>query len=231
MKRFSILLAGICLALAPLAMGADKDSPYQIDKKAFKKQYKVIALAPIDADPVLELPDNVAAMIEQEITARLQKRGYTVLPTSVLTGIRDTMEKQVGGFTDAETGRTDPAKVQAVRSHAFRELWFREQLDAIAMIRVRVTRAEVENDSAKWDGVKQKLATSGKRHKYAARVAASSVTFAVFDDKDTLLYVDDGGLEMLMRREGQSFIPLTAGQFFSDEKRIRKAAQLSVAKI
>ena len=231
MKRFSILLAGVCLALAPIAMAADKDSPYLIDKKQFKKQYKVIALAPIDADPVFEMPDSVAAMIEGEITARLQKRGYTVIPSTVLASIRKEMEGQVGGITDAETGREDIAKKQAVRVHAFRELWFREQLDAIATIRLYVTRADVENDSARWDGAKQKIESSGKKFKYTARVSASSVAFAVFDDTDKLLFVDDGGLEMLMRREGDGFTPLPAERFFNDEKRIRKAAQLSVAKI
>ena len=230
MKALAALGAVLALSVGSVAVAAD-DSPYFIDKRTFKKQYKVIALAPIDADPALHMPDSAARMIEEEITARLQKRGYTVLPTSVLAGIRKTMEEQVGGFTDPDTGQTDAAKVQAVRVHAFRELWFRHRPDAVATIRVEVTRADVESDTAEWDGVKQRLEREGRRLNYTARVAASSVSFTIYDETNQPLYMAYGGLEMLMKRVGESFEALDPSLYFVDEKRIRKAAQLAVKEI
>ena len=99
MKAMLTVLAGFFLIVSGTAAAAKSDDAYLLVKKRdFKKTYKVIALAPVDADPYLEMPDSVAAMLEQEVTARLQKRGYTVIPSSVLAGIRKTMEAQVGGL-------------------------------------------------------------------------------------------------------------------------------------
>lgn len=231
MKILPAALIAFCLAIAPAAIAADKDSPYYIDKRTFKKQYKVIALAPIDADALLQMPDTVARMIEEEITARLKKRGYTVLPSSVLADIRANMEKQVGGFIDSETGQTDVEKVRAVRTHAFRELWFRHKLDAVSTMRVQITQADVESDRGEWDGVKQSLEREGRRMNYTAKVAASTVSFAIYDQTDKPLYIAYGGLEMLMKRVGDGFEPIDPSLYFVDEKRIRKAAQLTVKEI
>ena len=97
MKRTLTLLLG-CLLFVGVTASAQDDDPYLIDKRQFKKQFKTIALAPVDADAVLQMPDAVGQMIEQEVTKHLQKRGYTVIPTSVLADIRKMMEQQVGGY-------------------------------------------------------------------------------------------------------------------------------------
>jgi hypothetical protein len=96
---FSFVLLA-CAAIAIPAVAAKKDDAFVIDKKEFKKQFKTIALSPIDADPVLKMPDSVAAMVEEEITKHLEKRGYVVIPSSVLGGIRNKMEALVGGVTN-----------------------------------------------------------------------------------------------------------------------------------
>jgi len=44
------------------------------------------------------MPATVAAILEEVITARLKKRGYMVIPSSVLAEIRKTMEEQVGNL-------------------------------------------------------------------------------------------------------------------------------------
>ena len=91
------------------ANAADKDSAFMVNKKSFKKQYRTIALTPVYSDPLLKMPEHVGVIIEEEITNFLQKRGYTVIPTSVLAEIRKSMETQVGGFEDPETGSVDSA--------------------------------------------------------------------------------------------------------------------------
>ena len=220
-----------CLAVSMPGAAADKDSPFLISKKEFKKQYQTIALSPVDADALLQMPEAVGAMIEEEVTKHLQKRGYEVIPTSVLAGIRETMEGQVGGFEEPQTGRVDQAKVKAVRSHAFRELWFRHELDAIATIRVSTTKVTVENDNAAWDGTKQKIERDGKRINYTGQIIVSSVSFAVYDHTDRLKYINHGGLESLMWRNNDQLVPLPSERFFTDEKRIRKAAQIAMKPI
>lgn len=224
------LLSVLLVVVSLPVFAADKYDPFVVPKKEFKQQFKTIALAPIDAAEYLEMPDSAKAIIEAEVTEHLQKRGYTVIPSSVLAGIRKRMEEQVGGFTDAETGETDLAKVQAVRAHAFRELWFKEQLDAVATIRVQVHQVPFENDRVEWAGVKQKVEHTG-RGKYGGNIAVSSISFAVYDETDRMAYLNYGGLEVLQMRQDESLIPLEASQFFLDEKRILKATEIALKPI
>jgi hypothetical protein len=228
MKRALSLSVMLALLVSSVALAAKKDEAFTIKKRDFQKTYKVIALAPAEADPYLEMPDSVAAMLEEEVTARLQKRGYTVIPSSVLAGIRKTMEEQVGGFDLPGTDQKDTAKMQAVRSHAFRELWFQNEIDALAMIQVSITRVPVESDRVEWDGTKQKLMYEGRGKKYTATAAVSSVSVSIYDSSDEPLYLYYGGLEPLMYRVDEQLQPLGADKLFLDEKRIRSAAQEAV---
>ena len=231
MRNVLAALLSCCLLLAGSAIAAKKDDAYKIDKRTFKNDYKTIAFAPVDSDPYLQMPTSVAAKLEAEVTARLRKRGYTVIPSSVLAGIRKTMEAQVGGFEDPDSGRIDLAKMQAVRVHAFRELWFQQKFDALALISVKITQVGMESDQAEWDGVKQKIEHEGRTKQYAGTISVSSVTLTIFDPTDKPLYVFHGGLETLMYRNEDQLLPLSVNQLFLNEKRILKAAQIAVSPI
>ncbi len=224
MTRRIAVATCFCLLFAGTTLAAKKDDAYLINKRDFKKSFKVIALAPVDAAPYLEMPDSVAAIIEQEVTARLQKRGFTVIPSTVLATIRKNMEAQVGGVTD-----TEYAKARAVREHSLREVWFQQQFDALATIRISVTQVPMESDRVEWDGVKQKVVYEGRGKKYSASISVSSVSVGIYDSTNKPVYLYYGGLEPLMYRDGEQLQPLTADRFFLDEKTIRKAAQLAVS--
>jgi hypothetical protein len=231
MKKTLATFVALCVVIALPALAADKDSPFLIDKRDFRKQFKTIALAPVDADAVLKMPESVARMLEEEVTRHLEKNGYTVIPSSTLAGIREAMAAQVGGLENPDTGQTDPAKLQVVRNHAFRELWYQHKFDAIATIRVAVSRAQFENDRAEWDGVKKKVQSKGRNRGYSGTIVASSVSFAVYDQTDKLMYVNYGGLQVLQMRNEAELLPIPEENFFSDEKTIRKAAQIAMKPI
>jgi len=215
--------------LAPFAAtAADTEQPFKIEKRDFEKTYKIIALAPPEAEPYLQFRDEVKAMLEQEVTARLKKRGYTVIPSSVLSAIRAEMTAQVGGALDSKPGQTDAARQAAVREHSFRELWFRHQIDAVAIMRIRIFSVPMESDKVEWDGVSQSVEHTGGREEYKADISVSSVAVAIYDSRDAPLYVSYGGIEPLMRREGKQLQPLPPEQLLRDEKKIRKAAQAAV---
>jgi hypothetical protein len=223
-----VLIAGLSVFVTATAPAADPEEPFLVGKRDFKKQFRTIALTPVDADAYLEMPDSVAAILEQEVTARLKKRGYGVIPSSVLAEIRRTMEEQVGGLKDSATGQVDIEKAQAVRTHAFRELWFQNVFDALANIRVSITKVPMESDRVEWDGAKQKIEHEGRSKKYAAQVAVSSVSVAVYDAVYRPLYLHYGGLEPLMYRTDEQLEPLPADKLFLDEKKIREAAKIAV---
>lgn len=220
-------IAALVFLVVPAA-AADDDSPFLIDKKIFKKQVKSVALTPVDAPEAVKMPDFAEAIIQEEIAKRLRKRGYEVIPASVLGDIRETMRQQVGGYQDAKTGRVVTARMQAVREHGHRELLFRHQVDAIAVIRIRVVKADYQNDNAKWDGTRQRVTHKGGG-RFKGTISASSVSISIFDRKDKLLFTNRGGLEVLLKRDRQQLVPLPPEAYFKDEKRIRKAAQRAVS--
>jgi hypothetical protein len=231
MKTLLAFIAALGIAASPITPAAEKYDPYSIDKRTFKNEYQRIALAPIEAGAALDMPDPAKQMIEEEITKHLEKRGFTVIPSAVLADIRKTMIDQVGGLSDPATGETDMEKVMAVHSHSLRELWYRHDFDALGAIRIQIIQAPIENDKAEWDGTSQKIKKKGGGLKYTASVAASSVTFSIYDASEQPLYVNYGGLEVLMMRVKQEFQPLDSSEYFKDEKRIRKAAQVAIKPI
>jgi hypothetical protein len=224
--KLRLLVLG--LLLGATAALADGDSAFLVDKKQFKQQVRTIALTPVDFDGYFGLPDGVAEILEQEVTERLEKRGYSVIPSTVLAGIRRTMEQQVGGITDGATGEMDLAKAQAVRTHAFRELRYQQQFDALANIRVSISQIPLENDRVEWDGVKQDIQHEGRGQKYTARIYASSVAVGVYDATLKPLYLHYGGLEPLMYRAGEQLEALGNDQLFRDSKKIREAVEIAV---
>lgn len=224
--KLRILVLGLLLG-ATTGL-ANEDNAFLVDKKQFKQQVRTIALTPVDFDGYFDVPDGVAELLEQEVTERLKKRGYSVIPSLVLAGIRQTMEQQVGGVTDSATGELDLARAQAVRTHAFRELWFQQEFDALVNIRVSISQVPLENDRVEWDGVKQDIQHEGRGQKYTARVYASSVAVGVYDATLKPLYLHYGGLEPLMYRAGQQLEALGNDQLFRDSKKIREAVKIAV---
>lgn len=229
MSRVIVAFFGCCLLLSPV-LAAKKDDAYLVDKRQFKKTYKVIALSPVDADAALKMPDSAKAIIEQEITARLQKRGYTVIPSTVLGAIRQRMEELVGGTVN-EDGDVNIEKLKAVREHALRELWLRESFDAVATMRVVPYTVPMESDSVEWDGTKARLKYEGRTKRYSAKISVSSVSLAIYDSTRKPVFLFYGGLEPLMWRNGEQLEPLDASEYFKDEELIRDAAKIAVSPI
>lgn len=222
-------IIALALVMVFTVAAADDDAAFLVDKKQFEKQVRTIALTPVDADGYFDMPDAVAVLLEQEVTKRLEKEGYTVIPSSVLAGIRSTMEQQVGGITDAATGEMDLARAQAVRTHAFRELWFQREFDALGNIRVSISRMPVENDRVEWNGTKQEIPHEGRSPKYTAKAYVSSVAFGLYDATFKPLYLNHGGLEPLMQRAGEQLEARPNDQLFRDQKKIREAVEIALA--
>ena len=66
MKTLLAFVAAIGIAASPIALAAEKYDPFNIDERAFKKEYRRIALAPVEAGTVLDMPDAAKQMIEED---------------------------------------------------------------------------------------------------------------------------------------------------------------------
>ena len=226
-----VLSLVVALAFLVPCVAVGDDDPYRVSKRDFRKTYRTIAISPADADTFLTLTDATRAMLEEEIVARFKKRGYTVVPSDVLASLRAEMAALAGPVVDAATGETNLAKQQAIREHAYRELWFRHDIDAVVTIRIAVYNVPMQNDVVEWDNVKQRIAYEGRGKKYSANINVSSVLLTIYDATGEPLYVHYGGLEPIMRRQGEQLNPIAPEELLLDEKKIRKAAQLAVKPI
>ena len=92
-------------------------------------------------------------------------------------------------------------------------------------------RAPFEDDRVEWDGVKAKIEKKGRNRGYRGTIITSSVSFEVYDQTDRLLYVNFGGIEPLQRRDGAQLIPIESDALFTNEKTVRKAAQIAMKPI
>lgn len=232
-RSLPTLIAACILIFAPFADAA-KDEAYKIKKKEFKKQIETIALAPPEALQQLTLPPGSGILIEQEISRALSRKGFTVLPSSVLQTIRDTMKQQVGGYKQPD-GSDDLDKMRAVREHSLRELLFQHPVDAVLGIHVRLVAAPFENDKAKWDGITQKVQKSDNSlydlmggGKYSGNIGAASLRLSFWDRSENLLYSHAGGIELVMMRNGKRLEPLPTAGLLKDEKRIKSSVKIAL---
>ncbi|MCZ6643566.1 MAG: hypothetical protein O7F71_18485 [Gammaproteobacteria bacterium] len=229
-----VIFSLICTTSATFAA----DSPYLIDKRTFKKTIKTLALAPAEASKTLAMPENIGYMLETEVANRLERMGYELIAVDNYRNIRDRMERQVGGYAVTGSEALDADKMAAVREHAFREMLFRHDMDALVTIQVRHIGAPFENNKANWDGVDQKISTKtggigelfGKG-KYSGTTGASSLQISIYDRSDELLFSARGGIEVVMQLDGQSLAALPTEQLFLDEKRLLKSVRLALKEL
>lgn len=219
-------LALLCALLTAIPASAADVEAFQIKKKDFKKQVETIALLPVSSPAWMKMPAATAQAIEADISKRLKKKGYELLPPSVYQSIADTMQQQVGGFKQAD-GSVDEARVAAVNEHAYRELLYQHDVDAILAIRVRQVAAPFYKDKAEWDNAKQKVRHKG-RSNVQGNIGATSVELIIFDRQEKLLFLNRGGIELLMWRNQQKFENLPTEELFQEEKRVRKAVDYAM---
>ncbi len=234
MKRFiSIIFISSIFLAYPAHSASSKDAFIGIKKSTLKKEYRYLAVAPLDVSPALKMPDSVKQRIENDIITRLKKEGFKVLPPEIMRSIREHMRQLVS--LDENPDKEDTAKAAAVRDHSYRELMFRHPINGIVSIRVQPVSAPFRDDKAEWHGTSQKIKHRGDGlmkfitgKNYGGNIAASSLKVAIWDRQETLLYSWYGGIEVLMQRNAKSLEQIPPDQYWRDAKRIKKAVKLAL---
>lgn len=233
-KSYQILILScmlVCSCGAESAWAAD-DSPFQVSKKEFRQRVKSVALAPLTFPAMFKLSEDMRQLLEDEATKRLSKTRLEYVAIEPYARLRATFADQVGGLYLAD-GSLDTQRQAAVFDHAKREMRLRHQVDAFAEISLRMVRAGFMKDRAEWDGVKQKVKSSGDGfalfggNNYQGSIAAASFQLAIFDRSDNLLFLNRGGIEVLQEREGTKLKLLDADTVLRNEKLLAKAVRLA----
>lgn len=218
------------LCTAPVAIAAD--TPYVLPKKEFKKRIKYVSLSPLSVHESLNLSDDMRAFVEAEANTRLNKTKLQVLGIQPYAQLRATLAEQVGGLMTAE-GLVDERRRTVVWDHAKREMRHRHPVDAFAEIGIRIVNAAFAKDRAEWDGVKQKVKSSGDGFalfggpNYQGTIAALSFQLVIYDRSDELLFVNRGGIEVLQERQGAKLVLRDEAAMLQDQKSLKKAVQLA----
>jgi len=213
---------------------SSKDAFIGIKKSTLKKEYRHLAVAPLEAAPGLNIPDEVRTILEHEVVKRLEKEGFKVLPPQVMQDIRQHMNNLVG-LSD-QAGEDDSKKLAAVLEHSYRELLLQHQVDGLVSLRVLAVGAPFKDDKAEWDGASQKIKHKGDGlmkfitgKNYGGTIAASSLKVSIWDRRETLLYSWGGGIEVLMERNAKTLEQIPASEFWQDKKRIKNSVKLALS--
>jgi len=224
---------GLVLVASGASAQSEKDAFKDIKKRELKKQYNHLAIVPLAAPPALKMPDNIKTLIETEVSARLEKEGFKVLPVSVMRDIRNHMRELMG--LSATPSESDTKKLVALLDHSYRELLLRHDVDGLVALQVQMVGAPFADDKAEWHGTSQKIKRSGDGlmkfiagKKYSGTVAASTLRVGILDRTERTLYAWNGGIEVLMERKGKNLEYMAEDTFWQDKKRVEKAVRAAL---
>jgi hypothetical protein len=169
---------------------------------------KTVGVMPVEMDEAVPNPDEVAARLEQDITQRLQRAGFTVVPASEMRAIRARGLTTLGGVYDPMTGLPNREKVDAVREFSRQEYRVQHPVDGILRLGIVRRSAEFNVGWSEWDGVRERVTSvSGLAdvmaqgmvagvHR-AGTVPALSLGVNLVDARGETLYTGVGGLLVL----------------------------------
>lgn len=227
--------AGLAAALLAAGCGPKATyNPFQVPRDQFYGKLHVVALAPIGVPQDLENPEPVKQKFLGMIEALLREEGFTLVPPAESQVIWDSMAAQLGGFYDPVSGKLDAEKLKTARMHLYRELRARHGIDAVLFSTIAAVEARLEKDKAVWHGTSQGAAKGsfwkallGASH--SGRIPALSLFVTLSDTDDTDLYVNAGGIEVLVKVDLKgNMVPVPRDELFTDEERNQKAVHLAL---
>lgn len=221
------LVASGCAARVPY-------NPFKVPQEDLRKKTKVVAMAPVTAPPDLESPEPVKAKFESFIEAQIREAGFTIVPSREYETIWKRMTEQLGGYFDPITGKRDESKFKTVRSHTLRELAGKFKADAVLHPSILAVRANFAAGYAAWHGTTESLMGSGLAAVFFAgsshgTVGALSLIVVLEDVHGVDMYVNGGGIQILAKLSGQSFVPVPRRELFANEERNLAAVTIALA--
>ena len=216
------VLALIMLAV-PIQAANLNDAYVGIKKKNFKKKFSHLAVMPVIAVPAVALPEPMKQLITQEVLKKLTKSKFKLLMPQQVQLIQDR-------FTNLYPASEQQTHIAMIGDHTVRELFFRHPVDGLVSIQVLAVAAPFIKDKAEWAGTSQKVKHSGDGFMAAVTgksfngyTAASVIRVVISDRTGKPVYNWSGGIEVMMRRNGQKFEALPKDGLWQNEKRVLKA--------
>jgi hypothetical protein len=242
MKYLSLLISALAAALIEAGCATTAPyNPFKISQDEFYSRTKIIALAPVTIPQNLEDPEPVKAKLESLIEAKLRGAGFAVVPSRESMAIWKRMTEQVGGLFDPATGQRDESKFKVVRDYTLRELNTKFNVDAWLHPHVLVARAPWSGVTATWHGTTESIrATSelireslpwallGVGVTTSGTIPALSLAVRIEDVNGVQVYSHEGGIQVLAKISGRTFVPVPRDALFANEERTVAAVNMAL---
>ena len=234
MQRYihTIMIVGLITFSTACAVVTPYD-PFIKSRSEIFDRVDVVSMTPIELQD-FDRKDEVAARYEALITERLETAGFTVIPSSEFSSIRDPMIEQLGGVFDPITGQEDKEKLKTVQSHITNELITKFDIDAYISPRIEVTTANWNSNKATWDGVEDE--TTGKEGFWAdffgpqatGTIPALSLILPLTGTSGVTYYVGRGGIQLFAHYDG-GFVDIPESMWFVEPERDVNAVNVALA--
>lgn len=230
MKKSLLTVCLLATTLAVTSTQAQKLSDAFIDSKerAFRKEFKHLAMMPVTAAPAAAVPEAIQKVISDEVLEILADENFQILEPQAAKTIQDELAKLY------PASPSDDSKT-AIAEHAVREVFFQHPVDALVFVNVLAVAAPFREDKAEWGGTSQKIEHKGDGFfgsimgkDYGGHIAASAVRIGIIDRTGKTVYLWSGGVEVMMQRNGEKLEPLPVESLWQNEKRVIKAVKYAL---
>lgn len=229
--KFSLLLLALACVCTPTYAQSTKDAYLDIKKREFKKQFKYLAVSPLIAPESIAMPDELKNVVSNEVLKKLNKSKIKVLePEQVLAIHQQFVELYPNGLDDSNRA--------LIEEHTQRELFYQYPVDGLVSVQVMPVAAPFLKDKAEWGGTSQKIkhrgdgffgALTGKG--YGGTIAATAVRIVISDRTGKPVYRWEGGIEVMMQRNGKKLEALPVTDLWQKPKRVTKAVKYALKPI
>jgi hypothetical protein len=171
----------------------------------------VIAVAPVDIPPQLEVYVDAQRTFGALLAQQLRAMGFAVVPPETTVAVWLQARDSLGGYFDTYTGKAIPAKRDSVFMTMRRLL--RDRHGAAAWLRpsLIVVGRPFTGGTVKWDGVEEESGgAGGLLHAFLGGTSVGTIpaaSFAVYvqDLEGNQVYLGLGGIRLLARVRDKRF--------------------------
>lgn len=245
MPLLFVLLTAGC-AFAP----PEPPSHFTLAHDEFYARVKTIAIAPLTTPADLANPEPVAQKFEPLIATMLRNAGYHVVPSKEYATLFEQATGKQGGYFDAYSGKLDDAKHDAALKATREGLAKKFDVDAVLYPGIELVAAPWHDQWATWDGVTEtmqsftglvgkgvmKFVTEPASYLLegpheAGTVQAYSLTVSIEDMAGNRMYANRGGIQVLSKISGSTFIPVPREELFNDDARNAKSVGIALESV
>ncbi len=210
-----------------------RPDPYLVSKKSFKKSIKVIAVTPLQIPEGMVEPGPVILEFSSLIDSVLASYGFSVIRPQRFDAAWRSIAVETGAFSDSASQERDEVRLSRELSRALAEFKPGIEVQGVLFPRIVVVQADFGAGSAVWDGVKQNIEAGSVMTSFFAGsqrgvVGATSLVISVRGNDGSALFHNSGGIEILSKLIGKSFVNVSPQELFKDRERNREAVQVAL---